>query len=820
MSTVRLKQVVGLASCLAGLLAADASADDRLPFPEEKIPVAPSLLPVVVTAGGQRRFLSEFPDLRVGWDGMRFFSNYKNWWIVNYPLDRVVVKGGGDFDAAARERAFGPKPVRNWYLRVPGEARPEPAPADRPAPIELTPNPTIIVDPSGPVKTLAAALKRAKTGDVIRVKYGIYREGGLLLGKDRVTVEGERNAAGDLPVMSGNRLFPANAWTKSAWPGVWRAPIFTEIEGSVSLDGRKLRERDLPETLVGDDFCSLRASETFAQVREPPKGLPFKRVTTGVLGKDFDLSDKKWPKGCVRFACAWVWIDPKHRKKGEVWDPNAPLPVSGRLDVKGCFRIGRQNGSRVKSQPNAYRLRVNGDWITAYENWTLGSKEAGRAHATLEYGKSDRILGFKLREGWNRLEFVFDTTRRPDETTFGFGLPKGIEQWAVSAKEPVDWHSRGETAWTDHLSELSLSAPVAPGESSKFVYLKLADGTDPNRRTLDLSFVGTVLSVTGNFCRVRGLEFRHGSQFQQCPLVGVGGEGNVIEFCQATEPMVKGFSLSLAKNQLAAPNVLRGCRVIRPGNTGIGAASDSKDPRLTRENQSTTAESRSRCIIEYNYICDNNWGAHQALWESGGIKVCNLTGCVIRYNTIERGYGPGIWMDWQHYNNRIEGNLGLDGWGFLVGIEASCGPNLVCNNVAIGQRPGSAWFRSPFLAWSTGKYWCLCNTVDGKFNADGPAWHGKLGGGGIDMNGGGSPADRHTRWLSLKEDRGNVIAANVVTNLTQGPCAGVGNPVPERLKALVKHDFYGLLRAPDDTSVGAFRASRPGGRVELEVERE
>ena len=92
MSTVRLKQVVGLASCLAGLLAADAAADDRLPFPEEKIPVAPSLLPVVVTAGGQRRFLSEFPDLRVGWDGMRFFSNYKNWWIVNYPLDRVVVK--------------------------------------------------------------------------------------------------------------------------------------------------------------------------------------------------------------------------------------------------------------------------------------------------------------------------------------------------------------------------------------------------------------------------------------------------------------------------------------------------------------------------------------------------------------------------------------------------------------------------------------------------------------------------------------------------------------------------------------------------------
>ena len=806
--------------CTAEQLAFCTSADARLPFPEERIPDEPVLLPTVVTAGGQRRFLSEFPDLRVGWDGARFFSNYRNWWIINYPIDRIVVKGGGVFGAAERSRAFGTRSVRNWYLRVPGNARPEPLVADRPAPIELTVNPTVVVDPKGKVKTIADALKCVREGDVVRVRYGIYRERGLRLDENRVTIEGERNAAGELPVISGNRLFPTNAWTKTEWPGVWRAPIFTGLEGSVSLEGNKLRERDRPEMLVGNDYCSLRASETFARLNEVPHGVAFWRRTANASDRVFDLADGNWPKGCVRFARTWVWIDPRHRRKGEVWDPTAPLPITGTLDVSGSFRIGRQNGSSVASQVNSYRLRVNGEWITAYEDWTLGATEVGRAHATLEYGKSDRIFDFKLKEGWNRLDFVFDTTRRPKETTFGFGLPKGVERWAVSATEPTDPHIRGEAAWTDHLSELELSEPVDPGERSEFVYLKLADGSDPNMRTLDLSFAGRVLSVEGDFCRIRGVEFRHGAQFQQRALVGIGGEGNVVEFCQATEPMVKGFSLRLSKNQLAVPNVLRGCRVVRPGNTGIGAASDANDSRLSADNQSTVAESRSRCVIEYNYICDNNWGAHQALWESGGIKVCNLTGCVIRYNVIERGFGPGIWMDWQHYNNRIEGNLGVNGWGFLVGIEASCGPNLVCNNVSLGQRPGTAWFRSPFLAWSTGKYWCLCNTIDGQFNTDNPSWKGRCGGGGIDMDGGGSAADRHTRWMALDKNRGNIVAANVVSNLTQGACAGVDGPIPDRLRALIRHDFNGLLRSPDDASAGAFRRSLASGQVEVEVEYE
>lgn len=798
------------------LVSQTLAEDERLPFPEENIPEAPPLLPTVVTAGGQRRFISEFPDLKVGWDGNRFFSNYRNWWIVNYPLDHVMVKDGGTFDAAARERAFGPKPLKNWYLRVPGEARPEPPPATRPAPIELDPHPTIVVDQADPTaqyRTVASALKAATAGDVIRVKYGVYREGGLKMTCPNVTLEGERDAKGRLPVITANRLFPKDAWTKSGWKDVWEADTFTKLEGSVSLDGRKLRERNRPEELVGDDYCHSHFSETFTHLREPPRGTKFARVVATTNGF-IDVADPKFPKGSVRFARTWVWVEPKARGGKVVWDPRFPLPVAGVVKTKGEFRVGRQNGSGLGATSNNWRIRVNGEFIPAFVYATAESDDHNRAHAHIEYGRNDVIRKFELKEGWNELEFAFDTTCRPENTDFSFPVPKGVERWAVSASEPRDKSKRGDAEWTTYLSEIELSDSIAPGQRLCRTYLRLKDGGDPNGRELDLSAFESVLKVSADKCRVRGLEFRHGSQFQQRALVKVSGAGNVIEFCQVTEPMIKGVSIHLGRGQEAEPIVVRGCRVIAPGNVGIGANAEARDATLTAENQNTTAGRRSRCVLEYNYVSDNNWGGHQALWESGGFKVCNLTGCVLRYNVFEGGAGPGIWMDWQHYNNRIEGNLGLHGWGFLVGIEASPGPNLVCNNIAIDQRPGEVWFRSPFLAWSTGKYWCLHNTVDGRHNAF-PAWKGLKGAGAIYLDEGGP--DRRTCWRPLEDDRGHIVSYNAVTNIFDKWISAPSRST--RVDGLVRHDFHGLLRFPSDPHTdGACRSLHPCTVTEVELE--
>ena len=802
---------------MIGLLVLLASTEvARLPFPEERIPEEPALQPTVVTAKGARRFIAEFPDLQVGWDGKRFYSNYRDWWIINYPMDRIRVKGGGSFGEVERCKAFGERTVKNWYLRVPGSPRPEPSEPQSPAPIRLHPDPAVVVDPTGAVRTISEALKIAGEGDVIRVRYGIYREEKLVMSKRGVTLEGERDGQGRLPVLSGNRLFPPNAWKRTRWPGVWSADVFTGLAGSVSLDGVKLRERDFVADLQGGDYCFSRASETFAGRRDAPGNVPFHRVKASANGL-LDVASGAYPDGCVRYGRTWVWVDPKERTDRVVWDPNCPLPVTGTVRTEGEFRIGRQNGSPEKTQVNAWRVAVNGEWIPAYVYATADSGDSDRVRAHLKYGRQDAFQPFTLKEGWNRLDFVFDTTRHPDKTTFSFPVPKGIDSWQVSAENPVEKAKAGSDARSSFITEMMLSDPVAPGAPCRRVFLKLADGSDPNRRALDLSFTGVILSVRSDFCKVRGLEFRHGAQYQQTAHLSVDGEGNLVEFCQSVDSMVRGVSVRLAKNQLSAPNVVRGCRIIRPGNTGIGAASESRNPLLTAENQSTTAEGRSRCILEYNYVCDANWGGYQALWESGGIKACNLTGSVIRYNTIERGMGPGIWLDWQNYNNRIEGNLGLNCWGFLVGIEASPGPNLVCNNVSINQRPGGVWFRSPFLAWSTGRYWCLWNSVDGRYN-DTPSWKGMKGAGSIDMDGGNSPADRRTRWIPLPEDRGCLVAHNSVTNLWTMPEPSFQSGAT-RVDSLVAHDFYGLIRRQGDRRQdGAFREDDKAFAPVLEVE--
>ena len=801
---------------MIGVYALLASVAVRLPLPDEKIPDEPPLQPTVVTAGGARRFISEFPDLNVGWDGRRFYSNYRDWWIINYPVEKIRVKGGGVFDEVQRRKAFGRKKVKNWYLHIPGVPRPEPPESQSPAPINLNPNPAVVVDPAGAVKTIAEALKITKEGDVVRVRYGVYREEKLVMSKRGVTLEGERDALGRLPVLSGNRQFPRKAWTKTRWPGVWSADVFTGLAGSVSFNGVKLRERDFIADLRGYDYCFNRASETFACCREPPRGVSFSRVRASSDGV-IDVASAMHPKGCVRYGHTWVWIDPEARKDSVVWDPNFPLPVTGTVRTGGEFRIGRQNGSPEKNQVNAWRVAVNGEWIPAYVYVTAENADASAMRAHLKYGKQDTFLSFTLKEGWNRLDFVFDTTLHPDKTLFSFPVPRGVDSWRVSAEAPLAKSDAGSAERGVFITEMMLSDPVSPGDVCNRVFLKLADGENPNESDLDLSFTGVILSVRADFCKVRGLEFRHGAQYQQTAHVSVDGEGNVIEFCQSTDSMVRGVSVRLAKNQLAAPNVVRGCRIIRPGNTGIGAASESKTPLLTAENQSTTAEGRSRCVLEYNYICDANWGGYQALWESGGIKACNLTGSVIRYNTIERGMGPGIWLDWQNYNNRIEGNLGLDGWGFLVGIEASPGPNLVCNNVSINQRPGAVWFRSPFLAWSTGRYWCLWNSVDGKYNET-PSWKGMKGSGSIDMDGGKSPADRRTRWVPLAEDRGCLVAHNSVTNLWTMPTIPFQS-ASTRVDSLVKHDFYGLIRHNDGVCTdGALRDYVKSPKIIFEVE--
>ncbi len=877
-------RVKGVAWWCAAVLAGWAAAEEkpRLPLPRRGIPEMPALLPSVVTAAGQKLLLSQ-TGVTVAYADGALRVTPSEWWVINYPLTRIRGFEGESADAVS-ERLFGVRAsgVRNWYVRSPGIAPAEPEAPAGPAPIALSEPVTCVVDAAhpqaddqgegtaaAPLQTIQAAVRRARPGAVIRVMPGVYRERVTVKASGTraapIRLEGVRDRSGRMPVVSGNDLFPAGAWKPVAGlPGVWRAEIFTRYMGSLSVGGRALIEQSLPSELREGEFCFNRASREFLNLRfdgtlNPREGAmqaghPWRRAAAD--GEGFiDLAAAEGGAGVV-WASAHIWAEPKARRDGVVWHPDFPEPITGSLETGGEFRAARMNGAGLQSQVNKYRLWVNGKLLPSvvYANETNAA--AGLPHPHRNYGYSDKWSNVTFKEGWNHLVFQFDTTVRPKQTRFRFGLPKGMEQAVTSAAEPADRTKPGPGGARDHLAECLLLGPF-PSEPDGGVYARLPGGADPNQTDADLAARGTLVEVAGDFVEIRGFEIRHGGQFQQKAQVALEGEGLLLEGCLVAESEVKGISFTCAKHQDAAPTVIRNNWVVRPGNTGIGGSGATD--QLTPENQDAAVPGRSPVWLEYNTVIGNNWAGFPPFWESGGFKVFKLTGCVIRHNTIVGGCGPGIWLDWEHFGNRLEGNLFLNGWGFAIGIEASPGPNLVANNLCVDLRPGPVWFREAFLSWSTDRNIVVNNTADGRWSAL-PAWQKKTGTGGIYLGEGG--ADRRTRWVPL-EQRRQVIVNNLVVGCREavrakpGDCArgnytdkgrgaeAIGDPDcfrdaaagDYRLRAghplntngvetaetpQVRHDFHGLLRFPEaGRSVGACRGEvedGPDRRTVIEVE--
>jgi hypothetical protein len=562
-------------------------------------------------------------------------------------------------------------------------------------------------------------------------------------------------------------------------------------------------------------------------------------------------------RNAVFWASTHVWVEPK-KKEGVVWSPNFPEPVTGRVAVDGEFRAARMSGAGLTAQCNKYRVWCNGRLLPSVIYSTEQDFQLDLPHPHRNYGFSDSWDNFRLQEGWNRLVFQFDTTSRPDKTRFKFGVPKGIPAYVTSATEPPERAKPTDSPPKAFIAEYVVLGPFA-AQPDLGVYVRLPGDADPNTLSMDLAARGSeMVVVNADFVHVKGFEVRHGAQFQQRAQVALKGQGILLEGCLIRDSEVKGISFTCDKDQTAAAIVIRNNWVVNPGNTGIGGAGTSD--KLTPENQNHPVPGRSPVLIEHNTILNNNWAGFPSFWESGGMKVFRLTGCVIRYNTVVGGSGPGIWLDWEHYGNRIEGNLFRNAWALCVGIEASPGPNLIANNLSINLRPGPVWFREGILSWSTDRNWVVNNTIDGRWNPL-PAWQNMVGTGGIYL--GEGKDDRGTRWGAL-EGRRQVVLNNLIlgchraiqprepdlmaANFTDKGKGAEAHPdlpnafaSPERedyrlkpgsplhglgvendYSKLVRHDFHGLLRFPDEgRSAGAFRRdvrpkSEAGSLVEVE----
>jgi hypothetical protein len=789
----------------------------------------------------------------------RLVADPAGWWLINFPLDRIAgLEGKGADEISHLLFGTSRSDVRNWYLKTPGPAPAEPPKPTGPAPIRPSGSVTYTVSGANPfandespgtaeqpLRTIGAALERAKPGDVVRVEPGVYRE---VLEFDvpgtpgaPIRVEGQRDAKGRMPVIDGNDPFPAGAWKPVAgMPGVYRAELFTGIPGLVSTDDTPLHEASWAAELEPGEFCLNRASYEFLDSKAVPRlaedgGAGWRRIEANEKGM-LILGEPGNP--ARYFLSTWVWVEPKGREEGVVWDPRFPEPISGKLACKGPFRAFRQTGTGSGTQVNKYRMWVDGQALPSA--WVPGQP---RPHHN--YGKDDLWHDFVLKEGWNHLVFEFDTSAKPEaERVFRFGVPKGIKGYVCSATRPQDGKrpdAKAET--TDHVSEGSLLGPL-PATADGGVYVRLPGNADPNQARLSLSKRTRLATLDVPFVELAGFEFRYGAYFQQRPQVMVSAPGCVVEGCLLRDSEVRGITVDLTgMDQTAAPVQIRNNWVLNPGGVGIGASGSSN--KLTPENQDGVAPGRGRLICEYNLVSNNNCHGYARFWESGGFKMFRLTGAVLRNNTFIGGDGPAIWLDWEHYGNRVEGNVSLNGTAFGQGVEASPGPNLIANNLCVNLKTGGVWFRHGVLAWSSHAVWAIHNTVDGRWN-DTPAWNGKTGAGGIYLHEGN--ANRGTRWGAVPKQQ--AILNNLVVGVDQDdvmrrwgwndktPAAGNHNDTrkapwsifrsPESLDYrllpthpdlagdnqelvdMVKHDFHGLLRFPDLPRVaGAFRVDPP-----------
>ena len=145
------------------------------------------------------------------------------------------------------------------------------------------------------------------------------------------------------------------------------------------------------------------------------------------------------------------------------------------------------------------------------------------------------------------------------------------------------------------------------------------------------------------------------------------------------------------ENEVIGYSVIRRCRIRDAGVCGIAGM---------------FAE---RLLIEDNVIEGTGWQKMELSWEAGAIKLHNSVNGLIRRNIFRNTFrADHLWLDCGNENNRITGNLFLNGIEQREAIFIECtrdGINLIDNNIIwkvegrfdpakIPQEPGSSgWYK-------------------------------------------------------------------------------------------------------------------------------
>jgi hypothetical protein len=205
-----------------------------------------------------------------------------------------------------------------------------------------------------------------------------------------------------------------------------------------------------------------------------------------------------------------------------------------------------------------------------------------------------------------------------------------------------------------------------------------------------------------NYIRVKGLICEKAATGAPVPQRGAisahRGHHWIIEDCEVN--WSNGVAIDVGnecwhhthtEDEVIGYSVIRGCKIRDAGVCGIAGM---------------FAE---RLLIEDNVIEGTGWQKMELSWEAGGIKLHNSVNGLIRRNIFRNTFrADHLWLDCGNENNRITGNLFLNGIEQREAIFIECtrdGINLIDNNIIwnvegrfdpakVPQEPGSSgWYK-------------------------------------------------------------------------------------------------------------------------------
>ncbi|AJE02807.1 hypothetical protein GPICK_04995 [Geobacter pickeringii] len=216
----------------------------------------------------------------------------------------------------------------------------------------------------------------------------------------------------------------------------------------------------------------------------------------------------------------------------------------------------------------------------------------------------------------------------------------------------------------------------------RVLYLRLSDGSDPNRRLVEASVRDHIIPAgDASFIELRNLKFSH-SNISSVPrmmgMVNVGGKSWVVAGCSFTYGDFAGLNITGEGHRIIG-NVCN-----HNGNVGISLnGSDGAHgwrPYPGRPPQDI--------VLEGNETSYNNYRGFYPFFQGGGLKGANsCTGIRISRHTAVGNNGTGLWFDIFCREITVEASLvkrNLRGIEFEISDGALLAGNLITGNTLQG----------------------------------------------------------------------------------------------------------------------------------------